>query len=59
MTQTNHNTGSSPSVTEHAADGQERDGAGVLLAPETLPVQSGSVQQVTGLTAYFWLKIAD
>ncbi|MBR2267388.1 hypothetical protein [Sphingobium sp.] len=33
MTQTDHNTGSSPSLTEHAADGQGRDDAGVLLAP--------------------------
>ena len=34
MTQTDHNTGSSPSLTEHVADGQGRDDAGVLLGLE-------------------------
>jgi hypothetical protein len=33
MTQTDHTTGSTASLTEHAVDGQGRDDAGVLLAP--------------------------
>jgi hypothetical protein len=34
MSQTDHATGSPPSLTEHAADGQGRDDAGVLLGLE-------------------------
>ena len=39
MTQTNHNTGSSPSLIEHVAGGQGRDDASVLLAlePQSTP----------------------
>lgn len=40
MTQTDHNTGSSPSLTELAADGHGRDDAGVLLELKP-PIASG------------------
>ena len=39
MSQTDHTTGSPPSLTEHAADGQGRDGAGVLLGLEPPPIE--------------------
>ncbi|WP_216365664.1 hypothetical protein, partial [Sphingobium sp. SA916] len=37
MTQTDHITGSPPSLSEHAADRQARDDAGVLLGLELAP----------------------